>query len=215
MASRFKYMQPHKPRNTQENNRAVEGEKDVFVSDGVPRMPDKNMRNIQVETVSGLTQWYGQIAFSPSAELYVVSFLLHMFAVGENHLVMDDGVFRVNDRTYAVIHHAWFSPSAERYVLCFLSLIFRLRRKMRDKRRSLPRCRRCKKRFAHATMYVLSMTRGTQWSGQLAFSPSAARSFKAGERSEHSSRGVFERFNASTLQRFEEPRGRRRKRHGV
>ncbi len=59
------------------------------------------------------------------------------------------------------------------------------------------------------------LTGRTQWSGQRAFSPAAERFFKAGERSERSSRGVFERLSTSTLQRFEVPRGRRRKRRGV
>ena len=34
--------------------------------------------------VSEFTRWYGQFAFSPSAERYFVSFLPHMFAVGEH-----------------------------------------------------------------------------------------------------------------------------------
>ena len=46
---------------------------------------------------------------------------------------------------------------------------------------------------------------------QFALSPSVERSLKAGERSERSSRRVFERLSAS-LQRFEELRGRRRRR---
>ena len=34
--------------------------------------------------MTGLTQWYGQLAFSPSAERYFVFFFLQIVAFGDN-----------------------------------------------------------------------------------------------------------------------------------
>ena len=84
-------------------------------------------------------------------------------AEGETHVMMSDRVRPVNNRTYAVVWSGCLFACGRAVRCFFFTPHVRRRRTCGVKKESLPRCRRRKRRLAHATAYVLSITRATWW----------------------------------------------------